>query len=331
MTISVKKGIFTSLAIIALLLWIVSIWWGSPPAAYDVKTKVLATAKINSHKIVPGYITTTTLIDVTSWLIEKPGGFFSNDVTPPGLFMDNMPSFEYGALKQIRDLSLAMRLDFSRSPTQTTGDNDLEKAQEKINTSHKNWVLPSAEKEYRQAITSLVRYRTRLVANNQTDALFYTRADNLSAWLGAVEKRLTALSQRLNSSVGQDSDNSVLSDNPATQTAQQTQTPWFQIDDVFYESRGATWAILHFLKAVEVDFTDVLEKKKAQVSLTKIIEDLESTQATVWSPVILNGSGFSLLANHSLVMADYISRANLALINLRRLLEQDETPVSKAE
>lgn len=328
MTISVKKGIFTSLAIIAFILWIVSIWWGLPPSSYDVKTKALATAKIHNHKIVPGYTTTTTLIDVTRWLIEKPGGFFSNDVTPPGLFIDNMPAFEYGALEQIRDLVLVMRLDFSRSQSQSTGDKDLESAQEKINTSHKNWALPSAEKEYRQAIASLLRYRARLVANDQTDAQFYTRADNLNAWLRAVEKRLGSLAQRLSSSIGQDSYNTALAGDPSakqsTETAEQMQikTPWFQIDDVFYESRGATWAILHFLKAVEVDFTDVLEKKNAQVSLKQIIRDLESTQAAVWSPVILNGSGFGLLANHSLVMANYVSRANAALIDLRRLLEQ---------
>jgi len=329
MIVSVKTRIFTSLAIIAFILWIVSIWWGWPPASYDVKTKTLATAQIHSHKIVPGYTTTTTLIDVTSWLIEKPGGFFSNDVTPPGLFMDNVPAFEYGALEQIRDLSLAMRLDFSRLPSQSTGDKDLEKAQEKINTPHKSWALPSAEKDYQEAIASLVSYRTRLVESNQGDAQFHIRADNLSAWLGAVEKRLGSLSQRLSLSVVQPRYNNALgadqSSPQAAETAQQMpiQTPWFQIDDVFYESRGATWALLHFLKAVEVDFTDILEKKNAQLSLKQIISDLALTQATIWSPVILNGSGLGLLANHSKVMADYISRANAGLIDLRRLLDQD--------
>jgi hypothetical protein len=83
-----------------------------------------------------------------------------------------------------------------------------------------------------------------------------------------------------------------------------------------------TWAILHFLKAVEIDFADVLEKKNATVSLKQIIRDLEATQQAVWSPVVLNGSGFGFLANHSLVMANYVSRANAALIDLRRLLEQ---------
>ena len=38
--------------------------------------------------------------------------------------------------------------------------------------------------------------------------------------------------------------------------------------------------------------------------------------------MILNGSGFGLFANHSLVMASYISRANAAVIDLRNLLEQ---------
>ena len=36
--------------------------------------------------------------------------------------------------------------------------------------------------------------------------------------------------------------------------------------------------------------------------------------------MILNGSGYGILANHSLVMANYISRANAALIDLNELL-----------
>ena len=63
-------------------------------------------------------------------------------------------------------------------------------------------------------------------------------------------------------------------------------------------------------------------EKNATVSLQQIIRELEATQQTVWSPMILNGSGFGLLANHSLVMANYISRANAALIDLTELLSQ---------
>jgi hypothetical protein len=99
-------------------------------------------------------------------------------------------------------------------------------------------------------------------------------------------------------------------------------TPWTQIDDVFYEARGSSWAFIQFRKAAEVDFADVLAKKNATVSLRQIIRELEGTQDPMWSPVLLNGSGFGPLANHSLVMASYISRANAALIDLRALLAQ---------
>ena len=94
------------------------------------------------------------------------------------------------------------------------------------------------------------------------------------------------------------------------------------IDDNFFQARGSTWALIHFLKAIEIDFAPVLEKKNATVSLRQIIRELEATQHTVYSPLILNGDGFGILANHSLVMASYISRANAALIDLRELLSQ---------
>ena len=95
-----------------------------------------------------------------------------------------------------------------------------------------------------------------------------------------------------------------------------------EIDDVFYEARGTAWALIQFLKAAEIDFADVLRNKNAQVSLQQIIRELEGTQEAVWSPMILNGSGFGVLANHSLVMASYISRANAAIIDLRDLMSQ---------
>ncbi|MDB4032392.1 DUF2333 family protein, partial [Porticoccaceae bacterium] len=88
------------------------------------------------------------------------------------------------------------------------------------------------------------------------------------------------------------------------------------------EARGTSWALLHFLKAVEVDFADVLAKKNAITSVQQIIRELEMTQQSVSTPMIVNGEGFGMLANHSLVMASYISRANAAIIDLRELLSQ---------
>jgi hypothetical protein len=99
-------------------------------------------------------------------------------------------------------------------------------------------------------------------------------------------------------------------------------TPWLQIDNVFYEARGFTYGLIHMLHAIDNDFADVLDKKNARVSLKQIIRELEPTQETLWSPMVLNGDGFGPLANHSLVMASHISRANAAIIDLRTLLTQ---------
>jgi hypothetical protein len=79
---------------------------------------------------------------------------------------------------------------------------------------------------------------------------------------------------------------------------------------------------VHIFRAIEIDFEKVLLDKNALVSLRQIRLELEATQETVLSPMILNGGGFGMLANHSLTMSSYLSRASAAIIDLRSLLEQ---------
>ncbi len=300
--------------------------WNGEPSSFSVRDKV-ADQGDTSGRPVTGLATSLTLIQVTETLLDKPGGFISNDMTLPGAWMDNIPNWEYGVLIQVRDISKAMREAFSRSQSQSTEDNDLALAESRFNFDHDSWVMPTSESEYREGIKFLKSYRNRLVDSDQHDAQFFARADNLRYWLRTVETRLGSLSQRLSASVGQRRLNTDLAgDSSATQSTRTPaeviiKTPWTEIDDVFYEARGSSWALLHFLKAIEVDFADVLAKKNALVSLRQIIRELEATQEDVF-PVILNGGGFGMLANHSLVMASYISRANAAIIDLRELLAQ---------
>jgi hypothetical protein len=261
-------------------------------------------------------------------LLNKRGGYLSNDIMPPSLWLDNIPNWEFGVLVQVRDMSRSLRNDFSRSQSQSSEDVDLIIAEPKFNFDHESWFLPATESVYQEGIDALYGYLERLQNPGNPDAQFYARADNLQEWLGQVEKRLGSLSQRLSASVGQVRLNTDLAGDAeavqSTETSSQikVKTPWTEIDDVFYEARGAAWALVHFMHAAEKDFESVLQKKNALISLRQIIRELEATQATVWSPMIMNGSGFGLFANHSLVMASYISRANAAVIDLRDLLEQ---------
>jgi len=322
------KFLSSVISIIIVLFIVIMLWWDRTPDDFnpvDIATKMATT---NQQNMVTGYTSTATLITLSNALLNKSGGYLSNDVMPPSIWMDNVPNWEFGVLVQIRDFSRSLRNDISRSQSQSLEDPDLSIAEPQFNFNSESWLFPPTEREYQKGINALESYLARLSNQEQDDAQFYARADNLAAWLAIVEKRLGSLSQRLSASVGQIRINTDLAGDPdANQSTPSpaeitTKTPWTQIDDVFYETRGSAWALIHLLKAVEYDFADILQKKNALVSLRQIIRELEASQEAVWSPLILNGSGFGLLANHSLVMASYISRANAAIIDLRSLLSQ---------
>jgi hypothetical protein len=322
------KWLFSTAVLFIFLLWILSVFWSFEPELFEPELLAQQQASQRNESVVAGYTITTSLISVAETLLNKSGGYLSNDVLPPSVMMDNMPSWEFGALEMTRDLALAMRQDFSRSQSQSLENPFLTKAQPQFNIDSLSWLLPSAESKYQEGIDNLYAYRSSLSDSRQQQGQFYARADNLRDWLKQLEKRLGSFSQRLSASVGQERlDTSLAGDAQAIQSTPTAnrlteKTSWWQLDDNFYEARGASWALIHFLKAVEVDFADVLEKKNATISLQQIIRELEATQESLWSPIILNGSGFGTLANHSLVMANYISRANAALIKLSELLNQ---------
>ncbi|MEE4145492.1 MAG: DUF2333 family protein [Halieaceae bacterium] len=320
--------VFTVIGIYLLVCVVLGIYWSIAPEPFDVRERAATYAAEDGREVVTGSVTTAALIGVMDTLLTKPGGYTHNDIFPPGVWLDNMPNWEYGVLIQSRDLVRALREVFSRSQSQSTEDVDLVMAEPRFNFDSNSWALPASESEYRDGIRYVRRYFKRLSDEQSSDAQFYARADNLRYWLTTVNTRLGSLSQRLSASVGKRRLNTDLAgDDAASQSTVapsevDVTTPWMEIDDVFFEARGTAWALIQFLQAAEVDFADVLRKKNAQVSLQQIIRELEGTQETVWSPMILNGSGFGLLANHSLVMASYISRANAAIIDLRDLLSQ---------
>ena len=303
----------------------VGIYWSLSPGLFDVRANAQQELAGEQQTLVNGTVTTATLIRVAETLWDKPGGYLSNDIMPPGLWLDDMPNWEYGVLIQVRDMSKAMREAFSRSQSQSREDKDLILAEPRFNFDNASWIFPASESQYQEGADYLRRYLHRLADGNPQDAQFFARADNLNYWLSTVETRLGNLSQRLSASVGQQRLNTDL---PGVAPSMHSfddgvvKTPWNELDDVFFEARGSAWALIHMLKAVEIDFADVLEKKNARVSVQQIIRELEATQQTLFSPMVLNGSGFGMLANHSLVMASYISRANAAIIDLRRLLAQ---------
>lgn len=319
------------LGVVVLYLFlsmVLGVWWSQEPELFDVSQRARVIAGQPDLAPAVGVTTTATLVALSETLLDKSGGYIRNDIFPPGVWLDNIPSWEFGVLVQIRDLARVFRKDLSRSQSQSTEDRDLIIAEPQFHFDNNSWAIPATESEYRRAIEAMKRYLQRLSDVQSPDAQFYARADNLESWLTEVENRLGSLSRSLSESVGRPQlDMGLAGDVSAKQSTRgegfkERKTPWLKIDNVFYEARGTAWALVHILAAIEIDFAKVLADKNALVSLRQIRLELEATQRMVWSPMILNGSGFGLLANHSLAMSSYISRASAAMIDLRMLLEQ---------
>ena len=313
-----RVGAAVLLAIL-IVFTAIGIYWSREPDVFWVNHQV------NDERIVVGYSSTDTLIRVAETLLEKPGGYLTNDIMPPSVILDNIPSWELGVLQQVRDLARVVRNDYSRSQSQSIEDPEIAEAEPKFFFDNDSWILPPSEGEYRDAIRGFTSYRGRLVAG---EAQFFARADNLREWLAQVEKRLGSLSRRLGASVANTAINEDLAGDPAAAaTSRQpdtvdVRTSWWKTDNVFYEARGTAWALVHFFRASQFDFEQVLADKNAEASVRQIIRELEASLQPMRSPMILNGSGYGIFANHSLVMANYLARANAAVINLRELLDQ---------
>ena len=331
-----SRGLFWSsllfLCTAVVALFILGIFWSQEPDSRDVKQIALEMAKHDETSIVPGVTTTATEIFIVTTLLDKPGGYLSNDVFPPtsffGMFqfLDNIPNWEFGALVMARDTARILRNDFSRSQSQSLENTELAEAEPLLNFQNDSWFFPPTEREYRKAIKHLTNYLTHLSQQKDPNTQFFTRADNLNELLAVVEKRLGSLSQRLNASVEELRVNTDLAGDPdATQSTRTpglviAKTPWIDIDDVFYEARGYVWALSHILRAIEVDFDQVLQKKNARASLQQVIRLLEQAAVSPSSPVVLNGAPLGWVANYSKSMVSYMSPANSAIIDLRNLL-----------
>lgn len=312
-------------------------YWCQQPPRLDVVELADAQAAEVGGQVVAGTTFVAATIGVANTLLTKPGGFIHNDRFPPGVFLDNCPSWECGVIMSLRDALRALRDDFSRNQTQSAENIDLRRADLQFSMDPKFWMMPAAEDEYRKGIDALWRYQEALSRRQSGSARFSVRADNLAEYLALVEKRLGNFGLRLSMSSGASqlaqqlfpgepeaaidalpSLDGTMDNGPGPS---QPSTP-SRVDDVFYCARGYSWALLHFIQALQVDFAAVIEDKNAEPALAQIERDLKGAVKPMYSPIVLSGNGFGLLSNHSLVLASYIARINAAVIDLRLLLQQ---------
>ncbi|MDP2902401.1 MAG: DUF2333 family protein [Methylovulum sp.] len=329
-----SKGILWGFGVLGIIVLVVLIilgaWWGSEPGQFNIIDEAEKRAKEthDTENKPIGYVYTNTLAHIAEVLLHKPGGYITNDVGPPGVLLDNVPNWEFGALVMLRDATSALRNHFARDQSQSAEDPDLAVAEPYFYFENDSWALPSTEAEYQKGVEALHKYMERLqhYGGNIKQAQFYSRADNLWQYTEVVIKRLGGLSTRLTANSSGSNYGPGLTDLEIEQADKQgtpiAKVTWLEIDDVFYEARGASWALLHILRAIKHDFKDILLDKRAMRTVDIMIKSLENSLEPIFSPMILNGDGYGLFANYSLTMANYIARANAAALDLRDIMNR---------
>jgi len=329
-----SKGILWGFGVFGIIvlgvLIVLGAWWGSEPGQFNIMDEAQKRAKETheTENMPIGYVYTNTLAHIAEVLLHKPGGYITNDVGPPGVFLDNVPNWEFGALVMLRDATSALRNHFARDQSQSAEDPDLAVAEPYFYFENDSWALPSTEAEYQKGVEALHKYMERLqhFGGNIKRAQFYSRADNLWQYTEVVIKRLGGLSTRLTANSSGSNYGPGLTQLEREEADKQgtpiAKVSWLEIDDVFYEARGASWALLHILRAIKHDFKDILLDKRAMRTVDIMIKALENSLEPILSPMILNGDGYGLFANYSLTMANYIARANAAALDLRDIMNR---------
>lgn len=238
--------------------------------------------------------TQMTLLDT---LLDKPGGYVRNDMLPPGLWLDNMPAWELGVLTQARSQahSLVEQGDMEGGA--------LVEAQKRLDGDSQDWLYPTTEHRLNKATDA---YAVVLNDINEQRQALPAEGDVPADWLSRVAKRLEELTYRLSASVA---DPEALRELEVDVDQLPGRTPWYRVDNIFFEARGQTWALEHLLAAMAADYGDVLAAAEAQALVERLMAELKQAQRPLWSPMVLNGTGFGIFANHSLMMAAYTQRA----------------------
>ncbi|MFT5561817.1 MAG: hypothetical protein ACI9Z9_001694, partial [Litorivivens sp.] len=89
------KSVTGLLVALLILIGVLGFFWDNEPDLFDVPS---VTSKLTNDlgvRNVPGSATVATTITLADILLHKSGGFLTNDIAPPGIMMDNVPSWEF--------------------------------------------------------------------------------------------------------------------------------------------------------------------------------------------------------------------------------------------
>lgn len=272
------------------------------------------------------------LVNQNTWAPGDPVykfGWFGVWSYEAGPFFDNKASFQIGAMRAVRRVTVELADLLGRARGTSAADVDLVDARGGLQFSERAWLInpldprlpllsASASGTYDAARASLLAYNAKLAACN---ALFDSRSDNLFQFLDRVANDVGGMTDQLASrSKGLRWD--VETKQMAPGDGNNRGVFDFRADNLFYEAHGMMWAYHGILQGIRADFGEVIR----QANLDQIWDRMEShvAEAASLEPLIVsNGREDSLFQpDHLSAMASNMLRARANMTELREVLNR---------
>ena len=234
-----------------------------------------------------GVIFASALIVPLSYeLKERWWGWRPNDIIN---VTDNVNNFQVGVLEITRRTTVILTDRISRTSSTDALDRHLENAMNAFMISADRYWFPSAESKYKEGLNELSAYAENLKKGQSN---FFTRTDNLIPLLRSFEDLLGSCDENL----------------VKTHEVDGSEVSHFMADNYFFYAKGVASALHTILRAVLVDYKEVLESRRAADDMHRAIESLHHTMQI--DPIYITNADLSgILANHRANIAATISHA----------------------
>jgi hypothetical protein len=241
-------------------------------------------------------------INTHRWVANDP--FFM-----PGSLLDNMPEYQQGIVTAISRFSLELADQIARTRGSSQVDPDLDRAAGLLRYPGNIWIFDfrtswaptaSSEQQYRQAMAALRSYNERL---SQGQAVFETRADNLLGTLDRIAADIGSSSAALDQ-----------------QVRAAGLWPDFTADNLFYATKGRLYAYYLLMRALQVDFANVIRERQLGSVWTQTVESFrEAANLQPW--VVVNGAPDSqVMPSHLASQGFFLLRARTQLREITNIL-----------
>lgn len=235
----------------------------------------------------------------------------------PTYFLDNMPNFQLGLMSAVGKTAAALN-HLPLPGASVTAKTSLNEAADLLQYPGNVWLFspqnrllpaPSSATQYKKGRKKLNNFNNEIVSGR---VILDRSPQNLSLILHFVKKDLARLISK--------------SDNHIRETHDSFTD--FKADDTFYFALGKLYAYSQILKALGLDFKDVLVKYDVYQQWTAMLKSLK--EASDLNPsIVRNGKLNSSFTPNHLVTANYF--AAKAVNHLNNILTKLDQPMEKPQ